>query len=571
MRTNFLLIALASCGLLLSACQKQVDPEISVEPKKCTVKAEGENVTVSVSCNTEWTASVSDYWISVEPSSGKGDANVVIKVAASTEARSGKVTFIADLKTARFEITQEKPDSPDVPGPGPDTPTKLTEIKSDADFASFAANLDKYADDDVVSLEANVNATAIIEGNIAFTFDGKGHTVTYDIVATDISDDAKNVGLFRTVTGTIKNLKTSGTLTASPEAGSGTYHIGGIAGLAYDTAVFDNCENGVKILADTKVTHHMGGIVGYSAAGAKILNCKNTAAVEMIIPERGASNASQLGGIVGHIEAKGDIEDCSNSGQVTYEGNGTPRIAGICGYFNNLEEGLFKNCTNSGTIAYNSNYDNTKWSYVGGITGYYGTPTTGAKVVYENCVNDGSVELNITETKSKCRAAGIAAHGGVSGGDDGTHTWELKNCVNNGTVMSSSTTANNFLGGIMGYCEVSAIVICDGCTNNGKISTAGNGSVGGIHGRNCSVKSQFTNFTIGKNSAVSVGGGDFIGLAIGYAHAEGLSSAITGKVQGGKYMKGSDTVDVDESNYASLLVGHTIGSAGSVTGVTFAK
>ena len=118
------------------------------------------------------------------------------------------------------------------------------------------------------------------------------------------------------------------------------------------------------------------------------------------------------------MEYAAHIEGCVNDGKVTYEGTGTPRIAGICGYYNYLTEGTFKDCVNNAPIVLNEgNYNSSSWSYVGGISGYYGTPQHNAHVLYDGCVNNGKVELNITEAKTKVRCGGLISHGGISNTD----------------------------------------------------------------------------------------------------------------------------------------------------------
>ena len=450
-------------------------------------------------------------------------------------------------------------------------PSGPVTIKTADEFIAWAA--DATADAELaadITLPANFVPAAAFAG----VFDGKNHTITYNYSYAGeekVSDhpEVADHGLIKVLSGQVRNLKVAGSIQFAPLAGTGTFHIGGIVGKTDgDKAVIENCENSMNLLATTKVTHHMGGIVGYTAAGATVKGCTNKGKVEMIIPEKAASNASQLGGIVGHIEGKGLVENCTNDGQVTFEADGTPRTAGICGYVNNATEVTFRGCVNNAPIVFNSNYSGSSWSYVGGITGYYGTPVDGAQVLYENCTNNGKIELNINEEKSKMRSAGICAHGGKTSTADATFTWTLKNCVNNGDVVSTSTTANNFLGGIIGYCEVSARVVCDGCTNNARISTAGNGTAGAIHGRNCSIASSFTNFTVGTKTSLEVGAENgFVGLACGWNPA--LTTAITGKVLGGSVTKAGTKTDLTADNFAAYVVPNALAESGSITGVTF--
>ncbi|MBQ9462647.1 MAG: BACON domain-containing protein [Bacteroidales bacterium] len=433
------------------------------------------------------------------------------------------------------------------------------------------------------SLEADIDLTGktFAPDTLTAAFDGKNHKITYTLSyegSEKVSDNAQiqNLGLFKVVEGSVKNLRTAGAINFNPAAGTGTYHVGGIAGMTESGAVIDNCTNGVDILATTKVTHHIGGIVGFTEADTKLDGCKNTGKVEMIIPELAAANASQLGGIVGHIEASGTFTNLVNDGPVTYAGLGTPRIAGICGYVNNLTDVTFKNCTNNGKLLVNEGkYNASTWSYVGGITGYYGTPAHNSKVLYDTCVNNGDIEINVTEEKTKMRVGGIVSQGGKSDGTygEGELVWTVVNCTNNGNISCTSTTANNLMGGIIGFTETTCKVICDGCTNNGAISVAGKGRIGGILGQGCSIASTFTNFTVGANTSLTVGADGMTGLIMANKNTSNsteVTTAMTGKVLGGTIVKNGETTTITADNFAANLLGYTQGSeGGSLAGVTF--
>ena len=554
------LLIIAAAALVFAACgQKQEQtPDMSLDKTEVSFEADGGSANIAVTANTNWNVNGAVDWLSVAPDSGNGNGTVSLTASAnsSKSSREASLTFVCSAKRITVKVSQAgKTGGNTDPEPEPEPDKKLTAITSAADFAKFAAG--SYEATDVVTLEADITVDEMVPYLIC-TFDGKGHTVTLDINTTDAitegNTEPQNVGLFRAVAGTVKNLKTAGNITHGAEAGSGTYHIGGIIGMATETAVIDACENAVNLLATTKCTHHMGGIVGYTSPGVNVTNCKNSGKVEMIIPDKGASNASQLGGIVGHLEGKGEISGCSNSGQVTYEGTGTPRIAGIVGYTNNATEVSFKNCTNDGLILMNEgDYTASSWSYVGGITGYFGTPADGAKILYENCTNNGKVECNVTETSTRTRAAGIAGHCGRSQYPDGVYTYTFNKCTNNGEVAATSTTANNRIGGIIAYSEVSAIIVCDGCANNARIHSDGKGSVGGILGMRCSEKSTFTNFTVGPKTSVEGAEGCQIGLVIGSAD-DSLTASLTGKVAGTVVTAGS-AVTVDSGNYSAFIVG----------------
>lgn len=437
-------------------------------------------------------------------------------------------------------------------------------ISSADDWAKFVvASAEKtYGKEETVTLASDITVTALVD-TLFCNFDGGNHTITYSF--DQASDGTENsLGLFRVVKGTqVKNLNVVGTLNTLA-----AINIGGVVGHAKDGAVIDHCVSNVTIVATKKVTQKMGGIVGWADAGSKITNCVNKAPVGMFIPGKASANASQIGGIVGHIEGGIEITSCVNEGQVTYEGTGTPRIGGMCGYINNLTNMTFKDCTNKGAIVLNEgNYTASSWSYIGGLTGYYGTPTQGSSVVYDGCVNEGPVTANVTDTKTKIRMGGIAAHGGISNDAyaEGSLVWEFKNCTNKGELTSTLTSANNHIGGILGIGETTTKVVCDGCTNSGSITVAGNGNVGGIMGQLTSVSSSYTNFTVTKETVISVKGGK-VGIVGG--NNSPFTTAQTGKVAGTLVIGGETTV-LTSSNYKDHLFGSDLGTGGSTDGVTF--
>ena len=465
-------------------------------------------------------------------------------------------------------------------------------ISSADDWAKFVvASAEKtYGKEETVTLASDITVTALVD-TLFCNFDGGNHTITYSF--DQASDGTENsLGLFRVVKGTqVKNLNVVGTLNTLA-----AINIGGVVGHAKDGAVIDHCVSNVTIVATKKVTQKMGGIVGWADAGTKITNCRNTGSVEMIIPSKGAANASQLGGIVGHIEGISEVVSCINDGKVTYEGKGTPRVGGICGYINNLVDVTFRNCTNNGALVWNEgNYTSSSWSYVGGITGYFGTPsikgelfayggepaTVTGKVLYDGCTNNGSITCDITDTKTRSRIGGIASHGGRSTVpdptdpdktitcEDGILVWTLTNCTNNGEIKTTSTTANNLIGGVFGYAEASCKIVSSGCVNNGKISVAGKGKIGGLLGSKSSISSSWTNFKIGKSTELSVGDGGIAKLLFGANAA--FTTPLTGKVQGGIVIVNGTTTDINADNFKDHLLGAALGEGGSADGVTFGE
>ena len=417
------------------------------------------------------------------------------------------------------------------------------------------------------SLEADIDLTGktFAADTLRGDFDGKGHTVTYNATAepTDV-----NVGLFKVVDGTVKNLKVAGSIETRAA------NAGGVAGSAADGAVFENCESSVEISGPMQASYRLGGIVGLGGKNVTVKNCVNNGKIGNTVPNMGNGNSIQLGGIIGHIEETGAVEGCTNNGELYFEAKGTPRMGGMCGYVNNLKEASFVNCTNNGNIRVATNAD-SGYNYVGGITGYYGTPNDASHVLYNNCVNTGNITFSAGVSATSYRVGGILCHcGGTKVKLDKPLSVEVLNCSNSGNITIDGSGSKTHVGGVIGFTETSTCIItCDGCTNTGSISGAnGKGTIGGIHGYSCNPNSTFTNFTIGKDVVLTSAAGGRVGLAIGAGYVgeeTNLKTDLTGKVKGGKIVAGETTTEATAENYKDMLAG--AGFVGSVDGVTFGE
>ena len=578
------LMCLAAAAFAIAACgekepQKTETPEISVNPAEISVESAGGTATLQITSNTKWAISTTDAWISFEPASGEGNASVTVTAAENTayKEREGKLSINSTAKRLTVNVKQAAAEKPEA--------TKLTEIKTAEDFKAFGDAMEQgqYEATETVKLAADISVTEPID-KLLCIFDGQDHTITFNYEdKTGYSvDDPKaegdpagallsNVGLFRLVYAPVKNLKTAGTITSStPDNTDFTYHIGGIAGYARATASFENCTNGIKLLATAFNTQHMGGIAGYTEEGVTVKGCTNKGSVGMTYS--GSSKASQLGGIVGHVEGVANFESCVNDGEISYIGGGTCRIGGIVGYINNVTSALFKDCTNNGAVKNDATgYTAEKWAYAGGITGYYGTPIEACQVLYDGCVNNGTVSSNTGGTKLRTRLGGIAALAGNANGK-----FEYKNCTNNGSITQTNgnnSAARAQLAGIVAYAEKAATVAIDGCTSNGPITTdaadVANVGVSGIIGGGAKASAAtITNVTVTSKTVLTFLAGTSAGL-IGGAN-EAYVSAITGKVAGSFSADGNVTVATAE-NFAKMLFGRALGEGATITGVTFGE
>ena len=575
MKKTALFIALS---LLAAACTEKpqdVPYELSANPTVLEFAPEGGSLTVAVESNGKWATTTADSWLTVTPSEGEGNATLTVSAPKNETGKALKGSFSVNgpSKKITVSVTQGVPQNE-----GPAPVTKITEIKTADDWKTFADLLEaeKYEASETVKLAADITVTEPIPA-LTCNFDGQNHTINMTIEEKTpyTADNLKTqcAGVFRKVVGvTVKNLKTAGSITSCPpdnENGTDyTYYIGGICGWAEGSAVIDGCTNGINITATAFNTHHMGGIIGHALGQVKVVNCTNKGSVGMSRNGK-ESKASQIGGICGHCADNADIDSCTNDGALTYDGAGTARMGGIVGYTNNVVNASFKKCTNNGSIKNDATgYSTTKWAYVGGITGYYGTPTEGCKVLYDGCVNTGEITSDTGGTQLRTRLGGIGALAGNSGG-----TYTYKDCKNTGSI--TQTNADNSgaraqLAGIVAYAEVVATVVVDGCTNEAEITTNSASvkyvGMGGIIGGGALESSSFTNVIVGPKTVLTTLPGCAVGL-IGGANSA-YTTAVSGKVAG-KIVAGDTATQADGGNFAGMLFGNELGNGSSVTGVSF--
>ncbi len=203
------------------------------------------------------------------------------------------------------------------------------------------------------------------------TFDGNG----YEIVGLRIyaTTPPKNytgqiyLGLFSSVSGTIKNLTISGIIGSSV---SNDKYVGGIAS-RLSGGTIENCHSNCKMNISNG-RNDVGGIVGY-ATGTNyyIFLCSNE---NIVVGEDDA------GGIVGECEGKGVISQCLNIGEIH-----SSRSGGIVGHFRvssgyNLE---VYNSYNNGMIY---------GAHVSGVCGVADSSPVEDSVYFEYCYNHGILE-----------------------------------------------------------------------------------------------------------------------------------------------------------------------------------
>ena len=85
------------------------DPELGVSPAEADFPADGGSISLSVTSNVSWVASVSAEWITIDPAQGEGDATVTVSVSQNEaeESRSGVIVFTAGELKVEVNIGQE--------------------------------------------------------------------------------------------------------------------------------------------------------------------------------------------------------------------------------------------------------------------------------------------------------------------------------------------------------------------------------------------------------------------------------------------------------------------------------
>ncbi|MBO5510031.1 MAG: hypothetical protein J5962_06190, partial [Lachnospiraceae bacterium] len=198
-------------------------------------------------------------------------------------------------------------------------------------------------------------------------FDGNGKSITglkigaSDAAATDL--EGKPVGLFGTVTGTVKNLTVNAAIYVSDASDALDKAAGIIVGNLRGT--IDNCiaEGTINV---TRTFANVGGIAGTVTKGGKILNCGNKAtvngcgSVDDSTGDRNLRTKTRVGGIAGSaVIESGDtaslyVANSYNVGTVTATGGHNPCVGGVLGLIGKPDGATsvtyLYNCYNAGKV-----------------------------------------------------------------------------------------------------------------------------------------------------------------------------------------------------------------------------
>lgn len=209
------------------------------------------------------------------------------------------------------------------------------QIAGAADLMAFAEMVNGGKSGICAELTANIDLTGedwvpigVKGASYSGTFDGKYFTVTLDITA-DGSYEYEYIGLFGYLeNAAIRNLKTDGSIRVTADCQSYPV-VGGIAACVGPYSGFTNCKNAIAITVDEGTVlngNGVGGIVGMMYADATFEQCTNWGDISI------GSNAYSMGvgGIAGYSDAVIQISYCYNYADIEYYDDVMGGLIGSC-------------------------------------------------------------------------------------------------------------------------------------------------------------------------------------------------------------------------------------------------
>ena len=209
------------------------------------------------------------------------------------------------------------------------------QIAGAADLMAFAEMVNGGNPGICAELTANIDLTGedwvpigVKGASYSGTFDGKYFTVTLDITA-DGSYEYEYIGLFGYLeNAAIRNLKTDGSIRVTADCQSYPV-VGGIAACVGSYSGFTNCKNATAITVDEGTVlngNGVGGIVGMMYADATFEQCTNWGDISI------GSNAYSMGvgGIAGYSDAVIQISYCYNYADIEYYDDVMGGLIGSC-------------------------------------------------------------------------------------------------------------------------------------------------------------------------------------------------------------------------------------------------
>ena len=244
----------------------------------------------------------------------------------------------------------------------PDIETEVYYISSASDLTTMNLELyDKFVLKEDIEIDGNWNPISNFKG----TFDGSGHTITYNLSETTgpIPTSNPQLGLFASCTdATIKNLYVKGNveLTTGGSYFNPSIYVGGIIGNSTNSTLENvHFSGNINIITSNDNSSWVGGLIG-QATTTNILLSSNEATITTNITS--AIGSTWVGGLCG--EFNGRMERCYNAGNVTATAAGESSYSGgLIGH----NKGIIVQSYNSGGVLSQGPNFNLGKIYAGGI------------------------------------------------------------------------------------------------------------------------------------------------------------------------------------------------------------
>ena len=106
------LLAIAALLMAMASCGKKVD--VSLDNDFIAFLPEGGNIEVALTSNGDWTATTAASWIVVTPTSGNGDAKIVVTASPNSgnEPREAQIVVATKDKEALLAVRQDFSETP---------------------------------------------------------------------------------------------------------------------------------------------------------------------------------------------------------------------------------------------------------------------------------------------------------------------------------------------------------------------------------------------------------------------------------------------------------------------------
>lgn len=270
-------------------------------------------------------------------------------------------------------------------------------------------------------LATNINLASLgvqnssVINNFSGQFDGNGCTVTGFNIDTGAAV-VNNIGLFGTVTGTIKNL---GIEEFSVNAQNGSY-VGGLVG-RLNGGTLENCYSKGAVVGN----RYVGGLLGTTLASANVSYCYSEGSVN--------AKLTDAGGLIGKHAWTSTLSDSYSEASVISDGD---TAGGLIG--SNTEDATISGCYAAGSV--------TAQNYAGGIVGWFG----GGALPFNSTIRNSYATSDVTVANQN--AGGLVGHS------------------QNGKIYDSYATGNisgtSNIGGVSGQSELAFVDSNDFYKNN---------------------------------------------------------------------------------------------------------